>query len=67
MTMLWNPVRHSGEGSASTQKELSGLCNRMLTRHGPGARLAKRQGSRQDATPWKAGARGARFEGQLVK
>ena len=26
MTMLWNPVRHSGEGSASTQKELSGLC-----------------------------------------
>ena len=63
MTMLWN-LRHSGEGS---DEELSGLCNRMLACHGPGARLAKRQGSRQDAPPWKAGARGARFEGQLVK
>ena len=66
MTMLWN-LRHSGEGS---DEELSGLCNRMLARRGrrgPGARLAKRQGSRQDAPRWKAGERGARFEGQLVK
>lgn len=35
-----------------------------VTRRGPGARLAKRQGSRQDAPRWKAGACGARFEGQ---